>query len=103
MSALHAIRSIKPYFNQIELRQLVTANFYSILYYNSEVWHLPKLNQTLKRNLLTASANALKLCTLFYDNSISYDLLHTINERATRKNSNGRLWHLNNEVETKFI
>ena len=83
MSALHAIRLIRPYFNQTELRQLVTANFYSILYYNSEVWHLPKLNQTLKRNLFTASANALKVCTPFYDNSISYDLLHTINERAT--------------------
>ena len=36
-SALHCIRLIKYYFTTDELKQLLTANFYSILYYNSEM------------------------------------------------------------------
>ena len=45
LKALHAIRLIKSHFKETELKQLVTSNFYSILYYNSEVWHLPSLNK----------------------------------------------------------
>jgi len=48
--ALHAIRLIKPFFCFNELRSLITSNFYSILYYNSEVWHLPTLNPVSKKN-----------------------------------------------------
>ena len=44
--ALHAIRLIKKYLTTNEILTLITANFYSILYYNSEVWLLPKLTQT---------------------------------------------------------
>ena len=82
-NALHAIKLIKPYFTPKELSQLVTSNFYSILYYNSEIWHLPNLNPLLKRHLLAASASALKLCTPGYNNFISYLDLHQINSRAT--------------------
>ena len=46
--ALNAISLIKRYFTQDELIKLVTANFYSKLYYNSEVWQIPTLNQALK-------------------------------------------------------
>ena len=35
--ALHAIRIIKKYFTKPELLNLLTSNYYSILYYNSEV------------------------------------------------------------------
>ena len=38
--ALHAIKLIKKHFNKEELRQLLTANYYSILYYNAEVWQV---------------------------------------------------------------
>ena len=82
-TALHAIRLIKGYFTKAELKQLITSNFYSILYYNSEIWHLPKLNPLLKIHLLAASATALKLCTPNYDTTISYLALHEINSRAT--------------------
>ena len=43
MSALNAIRLIKKFFTQKELLWLVTSNFYLIMYYNSEIWHLPSL------------------------------------------------------------
>ena len=35
---LHAIRLIKRYFNKNELKQLLTSNFYSVFYYNAEIW-----------------------------------------------------------------
>ena len=59
--ALYAIKLIRKYFNKNEILTLLTSNFYSILFYNSEVWHIPNLKPTLKQMLLSASANALKL------------------------------------------
>ena len=38
--ALIAIRLLAIFFTNKELSQLITSNFYSILYYNSEIWHL---------------------------------------------------------------
>ena len=84
--ALHAIRLIKPFFSFNELRSLITSNFYSILYYNSEVWHLPTLNPVSKNHLLAASANALKLCTPNYDRTMSFETLHLLNGRANPTN-----------------
>ena len=81
--ALHAIRIIKKYFNKQELLTLLTSNYYSILYYNSEIWHLTTLKQDLKQKLLSASASALKLCSSLKDEYISYERLHQINKRAT--------------------
>ena len=49
--ALHAIRIIRPYFNQIELCTLLTSSFYSLLYYNSEIWQIPSLNPISKQQL----------------------------------------------------
>ena len=66
----------------MELNMLITSNFYNILYYNSEIWHLPTLNANLKRNIRSASANALKICTPNYNYLMSYDYLHTVNKRA---------------------
>ena len=34
MTSLHAIKSIRKYFTTPELKQLITSNFYSILYYS---------------------------------------------------------------------
>ena len=50
IKALHAICLNKPYFCSNELLSLM-------LYYNSDVWHLP-LNPVLKNHLLDASSNA---------------------------------------------
>jgi hypothetical protein len=60
----------------------ITSNFFSILYYNSEIWYLPTLNVNLKRNIRTSSANAMKLCIPNYHYSMSYDFIHQINNRA---------------------
>ena len=60
----------------------MTSNFFSILYYNSEIWHLPSLNPKLKKTLLLASANALKLCLQHYDPMISFKNVHIQTNRA---------------------
>jgi hypothetical protein len=66
-----------------ELRTLLTSNFYSILYYNSEIWHIPTLNPNSKQLLLTASAKAFKLCNKDYSYDHLLITLHKINKRAT--------------------
>ena len=81
--ALHAIKLIKNFFTQYELRTLLTANFYSILYYNSEIWHIPNLNPNSKQHLLAASAKALKLCDNTYSPFQSFIDLHRSHTRGT--------------------
>ena len=70
--SLCAIELISKHFKKNELKTLLTSNYFSILYYNSDIWHIPSLSFNLKRYLLTASARALKLCTPNYDHSMSY-------------------------------
>ena len=38
-NSLNAIKLIKKFFNQKELFQLITSNFYTVLFYNSEIRH----------------------------------------------------------------
>ena len=47
--ALNAIKLIKKNFNSDELLKLITSNVYSILFYNSEVWHLQSLHHQMKQ------------------------------------------------------
>ena len=46
--ALNGLRLINRYFNMSKLLSLVTSNYYSTLYYSSEVWMLNMLNQNLR-------------------------------------------------------
>ena len=80
--ALHAIRLIRKFFNKKELNQLLTCNFYSILYYNCDIWHIPSLSNALKKQLVAASSSALKICTPNYNYLMSYKSLHYLNNRA---------------------
>jgi hypothetical protein len=41
--SLNALKIIRKYFNTPELINLVTSNFFSILLYNSEIWHSANL------------------------------------------------------------
>ena len=79
---LHAINLIKKYFNAEELKGLLTSNFYSVLYYNSEIWNLPSLNNHQKQKLLSASANALKICLTTVPQNTSYEVIHRLTKRA---------------------
>ena len=58
-------------------------NFNSVLYYNSEIWHLQNINPYPKNLVLSTSAKAPKLCTLSYNQEMSFVKLHELNNRAT--------------------
>ena len=81
--SLCAMRLIKKYFTKQELCTLLTSNFYSILYYNSEIWHIPSLNPNSKQLLMSASAKALRICVNDQSTIYSYIDMHKITNRAT--------------------
>ena len=81
--AIVAIKLINKFFTTNELLQFVTSNVYSILYYNSEIWHLHSLKNNLKQKLLSCSAAAIKSCIKFSTDYISFVDLHNSNKRAT--------------------
>ena len=81
--SLNAVLLIRKFFNTKELLALTTSNFYSILFYNSEVWLSMYLTDSVKHKLFVASGNALKMCQHYPDQSISFLELHKITKRAT--------------------
>ena len=58
-------------------------SYNSIMYYNSEIWHIPTLKPTLKQKILSASAKALRVCTSYVDYGQSFVNLHRMCKRAT--------------------
>ena len=83
LNALNAIKLIKKFVIKKELLQLITSNFYSTLYYNSDIWNLPSLKVSLKGKLMSASVKALKVCMYYPDPMISFENIHLLNKRAT--------------------
>ena len=83
--ALNAIFLIRKYFSKRQLLSIITSNYYSILYYNAEIWLLPTLTTQLKQKILSASAQPLKMTTNNYNYMMSYETLHTMNQRANPK------------------
>jgi hypothetical protein len=81
--ALNAMKLIARFFNTKELLQLLTSNYFSILYYNAEVWQLSTLKEKTKRKLLSASAKAIRMALHYPDSSVSYVELHQMAKRAT--------------------
>ena len=80
---LQSLFLIRKYFNKSEFLTIVTSNYYSILYYNAEIWLLPTLSPNMKAQLLAASAAPLKLVNSNYDRRLSYNRLHEQCNRAT--------------------
>ena len=80
---LSALKLIRRFLSGKQILQLVMSNVYSVLFYNSEIWHIPSLKQNLKQKLLSMLASALKICMNYNDPMMSVDRLHEINKRAT--------------------
>ena len=80
---LQSIMLIRKYFNKKELLSIITSNYYSVMYYNSEIWLLPTLSVNIKRILLATSAAPLKLLGVGSNHFMSYDRLHRFYHRAT--------------------
>ena len=80
--ALNGVKLIRIFFTQNELNTLAASNFFSILYYNSEIWQLPSFKATLKQKLLSSSAKALRVCLKLSNDYVSFETLHRICKRA---------------------
>ena len=81
--ALCALRLIKPYLTPPVMRTLIISNYYSVLYYNSEIWLSPNLNADSKQQLLSASANALCSCMPLPNPFISFEAIHKFFNHST--------------------
>ena len=65
------------------MRNLLDANFYSVLYYNSVIWLTPDLKTQTTHNLFAISANALKSCVMIHYTEISFENIHKVNGKFT--------------------
>ena len=75
---------IRKYFTPAETRNMITAIFFSKLYYGAEVWHFDGLSRVLHKKLKYASANALKLCTPGVTIFNTHSEIHKMADRATQ-------------------
>ena len=82
--SLNAIKLIRKFFSTPELLQL-TSNFYSVLYYNSEIWNSPYLSYISKHLLMSASGHALRVCLHFWVPNASFVDLHKITKKSFTK------------------
>ena len=81
--SLYALRLLKKFFNNSQMRLLLDSHFYSILYYNAIVWLTPSLSSDLKQNLLSISASALRTCLSHDGFDISFENLHKTHKKCT--------------------
>ena len=84
--ALHGIKLIKKYLTKSETKMLLTSNFYSIIYYNCEIWLSQGLHVRQKQQILSASATALKILNNVSDIRIDFTQLHNMEKRALPMN-----------------
>ena len=82
-TCLYGIKMISKHFSPTETRNMITAIFFSKLYYGAEVWHFSGLTRELHKKLKYASANALKLCTPDVTILSTHSEIHKMADRAT--------------------
>ena len=52
-------------------------------YYNSEIWHIQSLKQSIKQKILSSSVNVIKACMKYNSQMISFERIQNMNNRAT--------------------
>jgi hypothetical protein len=75
---VQALRTVQRYFSKDELLKLCTALCFSKLYYDSEVWLIPNLKESLLKKLYSQSVKCLEVVDL----TKSYWELHANYHRA---------------------
>ena len=73
---------VKRNFTKSELLQLITANVFSLLNYDSEIWQIPNLKNDLKKKLTSVSKTANKYCMFYHDRTISHVNIHKMNNSS---------------------
>ena len=65
------------------MRTLLDSYFYSILYYNAQIWLTPEISVNCKHDLLTVSSLALRTCINFPSRDVSFINLHKQCQKST--------------------
>ena len=81
--SLFALRLLKKFFTNKEMRILLDSYFYSVLYYNAMLWLTPHLCPKMKQAILSISANALRSCLLFNSTELSFVRIHAMCKKCT--------------------
>ena len=55
------------------MKTLLDSNFYSVLYYNAVIWLTSDIKATLKHDLMSISANALRSCLMKENFDLSFE------------------------------
>ena len=106
--SLYALRQLKPFFSPTQMRMLLDSYFYSMLYYNAQIWLTPELSTNLKHDLLAVSAMALRTCINFQNRDVSFINLHKQCQKSTPEQfmmyqlSINAYKSINENVEIKF-
>ena len=83
--SLFALRLLRKFFNQNEMRVLLDSYFYSVLYYNAVIWLMPRIGSVMTQKLLSVSACALRICLLSNNCELLLERIHEINKKCIRK------------------
>ena len=81
--SLFALRLLKRYFTNSEMRLLLDSNFYSVLYYNASIWLTPSIDCASKQSLLSLSATALRSCLMHDGFDVSFEKSHVTHKKCT--------------------
>ena len=81
--ALFGLKAISKFFNFNEMRMLLDSYFYSILYYNSNIWLNSILSPEYKQKLLSISAYALRTCLRIDSIGMSFVDIHKTCKKCT--------------------
>jgi hypothetical protein len=76
----HGMKHLKRFLSKIQLKQALTAYYFSVLYYGIEVWYHRHLSSKLKNRVRSAHYRALRL---LYGKEKTRDDLDATSERAT--------------------
>ena len=82
-NALFAVRLLRKFFYDQEMRLLLDSYFYSVLYYNAVIWLTPELISSSKQALLSISENALRSCMMSNCSKLSFVRIHSICRKCT--------------------
>jgi hypothetical protein len=81
--SLDVIKIIRRIFTTSKLLKLMTSSYYSVLFYNSELWNPSNLNHQSKQRLLSARGNALRVCYHYQLQDVSFSDLHRLAKKTT--------------------
>ncbi len=80
---LFALKLLKNYFTPQQMRILLDSQFYSVLYYNSVIWLTSEIRASLKHDLMSISANALRSCIMKDNYDVSFENIHLKCKKCT--------------------